>query len=41
LSEEAQEKAGIASGLVRISIGLTGSLEERWKQMKEALAVCS
>ncbi|MBT4530366.1 MAG: hypothetical protein HOC27_04105 [Phycisphaerae bacterium] len=28
-------------GLVRFSIGLTGSLHQRLEQMKEAIAVCS
>ena|GEM_PF-2796841 len=40
MSEEAQQRAGISSGLVRFSIGLTGSIEHCWQQMKEALAVC-
>ncbi|MBT5135942.1 MAG: hypothetical protein HOK75_01405 [Phycisphaerae bacterium] len=40
MSEKAQQRAGISSGLVRFSIGLTGSIEHRWQQMKEALAVC-
>lgn len=29
--------AGISSGLVRMSIGITGSLEQRWAQLHEAL----
>jgi hypothetical protein len=28
--------AGIGAGLVRLSVGLTGSLEQRWSQLKEA-----
>lgn len=28
--------AGIGSGLVRLSVGLTGSLEQRWAQLEEA-----
>lgn len=40
MSEEAQETAGISPGLVRFSIGLTGSIEERWKQMKHAIEQC-
>jgi len=41
MSEEAQRKAGISPGLVRFSIGLTGAVEERWAQMKEAIELCS
>ena len=41
MSEEAQQKAGISPGLVRFSIGLTGAVEERWAQMKEAIELCS
>jgi methionine-gamma-lyase len=37
LSEEDQKKAGIRPGLVRISIGYTGSLEQRWQQFHRAL----
>jgi methionine-gamma-lyase len=37
LSEEEQAKAGISPGLVRISIGYTGSLEQRWTQFRAAL----
>ncbi len=34
-----QQKAGIGPGLVRISVGLTGSLEQRWTQLRDALEV--
>jgi methionine-gamma-lyase len=37
LSEEAQRSAGISPGLVRLSIGITGSLEQRWAQLDAAL----
>ena len=37
LTDEELRKAGILPGLVRISIGYTGSLEQRWKQLEEAL----
>ncbi len=37
LSEEERREAGIAPGLVRISIGYTGSVEQRWGQMVTAL----
>ena len=40
MSEKAQQRAGISSGLVRFSIGLTGSIEHRWQHMKEATAAC-
>jgi methionine-gamma-lyase len=31
------ERAGIQPGLVRISIGYTGSLEQRWAQFESVL----
>jgi methionine-gamma-lyase len=37
LSEEDREDAGISPGLVRISVGYTGTLEQRWSQLKAAL----
>ncbi|MAO84113.1 MAG: cystathionine beta-lyase [Myxococcales bacterium] len=37
LSDEALAAAGIAPGLVRMSIGFTGSLEQRWQQLERAL----
>lgn len=37
LTEAEQKAAGISPGLIRISIGLTGSLEQRWTQMVDAL----
>ncbi|MBL8889478.1 MAG: aminotransferase class I/II-fold pyridoxal phosphate-dependent enzyme [Planctomycetaceae bacterium] len=37
LTEAEQKAAGISPGLIRISIGLTGSLEQRWTQMLDAL----
>jgi methionine-gamma-lyase len=37
LSEEDQARAGISPGLVRISVGYTGSLEQRWSQFLSAL----
>ncbi len=40
MSEDAQNTAGISPGLVRFSIGLTGSVEERWNQMKKAIEQC-
>jgi methionine-gamma-lyase len=37
LTEEERAEAHILPGLVRISIGYTGTLEGRWKQFEEAL----
>lgn len=37
LSAEDQINAGIAPGLVRVSVGYTGSVEQRWSQLEEAL----
>jgi methionine-gamma-lyase len=36
LSEEEQRAAGIAPGLVRMSVGITGSLEQRLRQLEDA-----
>jgi methionine-gamma-lyase len=37
LSDEDLARAGISKGLVRMSIGLTGTLEQRWEQLDDAL----
>ncbi len=37
LSDEALEASGIRPGLVRMSVGYTGSLEQRWGQLERAL----
>ncbi|HED66082.1 MAG TPA: aminotransferase class I/II-fold pyridoxal phosphate-dependent enzyme [Planctomycetes bacterium] len=37
LSEEEQRAAGISPGLLRLSIGFTGSVEQRWSQLCDAL----
>ncbi|MEJ2275209.1 MAG: PLP-dependent transferase, partial [Woeseiaceae bacterium] len=37
MSDEDKAEAGISSGLVRISIGYTGTLEQRWAQLLQAL----
>ncbi|MBT8086484.1 MAG: aminotransferase class I/II-fold pyridoxal phosphate-dependent enzyme [Gammaproteobacteria bacterium] len=37
LSEEERDAAGISPGLVRISAGYTGTLQQRWRQMEAAL----
>ncbi len=39
LSDEQQRRAGIAPGLVRMSIGYTGTLEQRWAQLRDALEI--
>ncbi|HTM21364.1 MAG TPA: aminotransferase class V-fold PLP-dependent enzyme [Kofleriaceae bacterium] len=38
LDDAALAAAGISPGLVRISIGYTGALEDRWQQLQAALA---
>ncbi len=37
MSDEDQDLAGISPGLVRVSIGYTGTLEQRWMQLQAAL----
>eukprot|EP00850_Spirogloea_muscicola_P014205 SM000100S09432 [mRNA] locus=s100:342551:344632:- [translate_table: standard] len=37
LSPEEQQKAGISVSLVRVSVGITGSVEQRWAQLFETL----
>lgn len=37
LNDEAQHAAGISPGLVRMSLGISGSLEQRWSQLEQAL----
>jgi methionine-gamma-lyase len=37
LSDEALRRAGIQPGLVRFSVGYTGTLEQRWAQFDETL----
>ena len=39
LSEDELRRAGISPGLLRLSIGITGSVEQRWMQMEDALQV--
>jgi methionine-gamma-lyase len=38
LTEEEQAQAGISPGLLRISVGYTGSVEQRWVQLQDALS---
>jgi methionine-gamma-lyase len=40
LTDEDKSAAGISPGLVRLSIGYTGTLEQRWKQLYSALEDC-
>lgn len=37
MPEEEQRKAGIAPGMVRLSLGVTGTLEQRWQQLEQTL----
>lgn len=37
LSDEDQQRAGISPGYVRMSVGYTGTLEQRWSQLEDAL----
>lgn len=37
MSPADQHRAGISPGLIRVSIGYTGSLEQRWEQLDDAL----
>jgi len=37
MSDEDKDSAGISPGLVRVSIGYTGTLEQRWMQLDAAL----
>ncbi|MCK6475722.1 MAG: aminotransferase class I/II-fold pyridoxal phosphate-dependent enzyme [Phycisphaerales bacterium] len=37
MTDEALQRAGISPGLVRVSIGYTGTVEQRWTQMEDAL----
>ena len=37
MSDEARVRAGISPGLVRLSVGITGAIEDRWRQLEESL----
>lgn len=37
LTEDDKSSAGISPGLVRLSVGYTGTLEQRWRQLESAL----
>jgi methionine-gamma-lyase len=37
LTDEDKSAAGISPGLLRMSVGYTGTLEQRWQQLKDAL----
>ncbi|KAB1220453.1 Methionine gamma-lyase [Morella rubra] len=38
LNTEEKELAGISPGLVRMSVGYIGALEQRWSQLEKALS---
>ena len=40
LSDDDKTAAGISPGLLRISVGYTGTLEQRWSQLEAALHEC-
>ena len=40
MGEDALHDAGISLSLVRFSVGLTGSVEERWDQLAQAINMC-
>ncbi|PKA47698.1 Methionine gamma-lyase [Apostasia shenzhenica] len=40
LTERDKEIAGISPGIVRMSVGYSGSLEQRWAQFERAIAAC-
>jgi len=37
MTDEDKDAAGISPGLVRMSLGITGTLEQRWQQLESAL----
>ncbi|MBT8429784.1 MAG: hypothetical protein KJN79_07705, partial [Gammaproteobacteria bacterium] len=37
MTEEDKAEAGISPGLVRMSLGYTGTSEQRWRQLYKAL----
>jgi methionine-gamma-lyase len=37
MSDEDKASAGISPGLVRMSVGYTGTLEQRWQQLRDTL----
>jgi methionine-gamma-lyase len=37
MTEEDKQAAGISPGLVRMSVGITGTVEQRWRQLEGAL----
>ncbi len=39
MTEQEQREAGIQPGLIRMSIGYTGTLEQRWSQLQDALEI--
>jgi len=37
MGEEALEQAGVSGGLVRMSVGISGSLEQRWEELERGV----
>jgi len=37
MTDEDKSSAGIGAGLVRMSVGFTGTVEQRWQQLESAL----
>jgi methionine-gamma-lyase len=37
MTEEDKQEAGISPGLLRMSVGYTGTTEQRWRQLQTAL----
>jgi methionine-gamma-lyase len=37
MTDEDKSIAGISAGLVRMSVGFTGTVEQRWRQLESAL----
>jgi methionine-gamma-lyase len=37
MTDDALAAAGISPGLVRMSVGFTGSVEQRWSQLERSL----
>jgi len=40
MTEEDKDAAGISPGLVRMSVGITGTMKQRWQQLESALSQC-
>jgi methionine-gamma-lyase len=40
MTEKDKDAAGISPGLVRMSVGITGTIKQRWQQLENALSQC-